>query len=143
MNQVADRFGLGEVDSTVEKRALREFARLRQPRAVFQNCVQNDLGRKNAAVTGDFDNVLARERARRAHDREQNLIHDSSLPHNFTVMDRVRRRLGRLQRALAERHETLVRHGQRLRAGKTNHRQAAFTQGRRNRGNGVVEHRST
>ena len=97
MNQVADRFGLSEVDSTVEKRALREFARLRQTRAVFQHCVQNDLGRKNAAMTGDFDDVFARESARLAHDREQHFVHRPPLSHNVAVMDRVRRRLGRLQ----------------------------------------------
>ena len=46
MNQIGDGLGLREVNAAVEKGALGEFARLGQPRAVFQQRVEHQLGRQ-------------------------------------------------------------------------------------------------
>ena len=140
MNQVGNGFGLGEIKPAVEKRAFGKLSRLGQSRAVLQHRVQHQLRGEDAAVTGDFDHVFASERARGAHDGEQDFIHGSSLPHDPAVMNRVSRRCGWLRRGLTDRQKAPVRDRQRLGSGKTDHRQTAFAQRRCNRGYGVVEH---
>ena len=100
MDQVGHGLGLGEVDAPVEKGAAGEFARLGQPRAARQHRIQHQLRRQNAAVAGDFDHVLAGEGARRAHDRQQDLVHALPVAHDVAEMDGVRCRRGWLQEAV-------------------------------------------
>ena len=140
MDQIRNRFGLGEVNAAVEKRPLGKLAWFSQTRTVCQHRVEHLLRGENAAVAGDLDHVFARERARRAHHREQHFVHRPSGPLDLAVMNRVRLRSRRPQGVFAGRHETLVRHRQRLRAGQSDDRQTAFAQWRRNRSDGVVKH---
>ncbi len=139
MNHVRHRLGLRQVEAPIEERAPGELARLRQPRAVFQQRIQDELGREQSAVAGDLDHVLAREGSRRAHDGDQHLVDDLALTHDLPIVNRMRRRGGRLERGRALGSETFFSDGKRLRAGKPDDRQAAFSQRRGDGGNGVVE----
>ena len=59
VDEIRHRFGLDQIDATVQKRAQRELARLGQPRAgghgIFEDLPQHD----RAAVRADFDDVFA------------------------------------------------------------------------------------
>ena len=90
MDQVGHRFGLGQVDAAVQKGAPGEFARFGQARAAFEHGVQHQFCRQDAAMAGDFHHVLARERARRAHDGDQHLVHCDTMADNSAVVNRVR-----------------------------------------------------
>ena len=91
-------------------------------------------------MAGDFDDVLAREGARRAHDREQDFVHVLPVAHDMAVVNGVRRG-ARVCGRLAGRRETAVRDRQRLRAGNADDGQPAFAERRGNGGYGVVQHR--
>ena len=108
MNQVRDRFGLCQVDAAIEKCTAREFPGLGQSRAVRQRGIQHQFGRKNAAMTGDFHHVLARECARRAHHGDQHFINGFSVAHDVAELNRVRIGGGRFQRIFSDRRKNFV-----------------------------------
>src|ERR1039457_221525 len=140
MNDVRHGLGLREVYAPVQKSAARKLARLRQPRAAGEHGIQNHFRRQDAAVAGDFNNVLARERARGAHDGGQNFINDFAVANNMAKVDRMRRRGGWLQGTFSNGRETLVRNREGLRDGNADDGQPAFAKWRGNRSDGVVEH---
>ncbi len=107
MDQIGHGLGLREIEPAIEKSAPREFAGLGQPRAIFQNRVEHEFRRQNAAMTGNLHGIFARERARRAQDGEQHFIHGFALPDDFAVMNCVRRRGGRFQRTFSDSVEKL------------------------------------
>ena len=140
VDQIGHGFGLGQVNAPVEEGAAGEFAGLGQARAVGQHGVQHQLRRQDPAVAGDFDHILARERARRAHDGQQGFIHVLSVAHDVAEVNRVRGRGGRLGRGLAGGREAAVGDRQRLRAGNADHGQPAFAERGGDRSYGVVLH---
>ena len=91
MNQIRHRFGLGEVDAAIKKCAPGKFAGLGQSRATGERGIEDHFRRQNSAMTGDFHNILARERARRAHHRDQNFIDGFSVADDVAELDGVRR----------------------------------------------------
>ena len=128
-------------------RPLRKARRVNSPGSarrapLRQHRVQHRLGRQQPAVAGDFHHVLAREGARRAHDREQHFVHIPPAAHHVAIENRMASAPRRAWAPAAGR-KTPVGHRERFRAGNPNHRQPAFAQRRRNRSYGVVQqHRS-
>jgi hypothetical protein len=140
MNQIGDSFRLRQINASVEKCAPRKLTRLGQARAVLQNRVQNHFRGQESAVAGNFHHVLARERPRRAHHRQQNFIDVLTMANDLAIMNCVGWRDGWFERRLADGNKTLVSHGERLRAGKANDGQSAFTEWRCDGSDGVVKH---
>ncbi len=140
MDQIGDSLGLRQINSSVQKRATGELARLGQPRAVFQQRVKHELGGKNSAMAGNLHRVLACKCSRRAQDGKQHFINHFCAADDSAELNRVRRRSGRLQRVLAGGQKTFVGDGERLRAGNADDGQSAFTERRGDGGDGVVKH---
>ena len=90
-------------------------------------------------MTGDFDHILARKTAGRAHHGQQNFVQDAALPDYFAEMNGVRGRGGRGRRSFAGGPETGVGNGERLRAGKADNGNSALAHGGGDGGDGVVE----
>ena len=75
-DEVGNRFGLGQIDASMQKRAPCELTREGQAGAVFQKGVEDELGRKNAAMAADFDHRFPSESSRGAQHGQQDLIDD-------------------------------------------------------------------
>src|ERR1051326_4620955 len=127
MNQVRYGFSLGQIDTAIEKRTPSELARLSQACAILQNGVQDQLGCKEAAMTGDLNAVFACERAWSAHDREQHFVDRLSLADDMAEMNGVRGSRRGFQGGLASREEAFVRNGQGIRTGNSDQRESSFT----------------
>ncbi len=140
VNQIGNSLGLRQINATIQKCTLGEFARLGEPRAVGEQRVEHKLGGQQSAMAGNLDGVLARERARRAQDGEQHFVNHFFTSDNFAELNGVRRRGGWFQRTFADRLKTFAGDGERLRAGKPDDGQPAFAERRGDGGNGVVEH---
>ena len=140
MDQVGDGFGLGQIDPAVEEGAPGKLPGLGGPRAVLEDRVQDGFGREQAAMTGDFDDVLARERARRAHDGDQHLVHGVAASDDVAKMNGVRFGRGGFRGSAAGGDEAMVGDAQRPRAGEPDHGKAAFSQRGGDRSDGVVNH---
>src|SRR5690349_10005183 len=67
-------FGLRQLETAVQERAPREFARLRQPRAVRHEYLKERAQKGRGAVTRDLDDVLAGVRAGRSHDDTESVV---------------------------------------------------------------------
>ena len=73
-DQLHHRFGLRQVDASVQKRPLRELPGLRHARAQRQRPVQHRRRAHRAAVTVDLGHVLAGVGGRRAHQHRHHLV---------------------------------------------------------------------
>ncbi len=89
-NQIVHGLGLREVNAAIEKCAAGEFAWLGEARAVFEHGVEDESRWQQSAVTGDFDDVLARQGARGAHHGDHDFIHGAVVAHDFAVVNGVR-----------------------------------------------------
>ena len=74
VDQVAERFGLREVDAAGEPRALGEFAGLRQARAVGEAATQDVIQQNGSAVRGDLDQVFSGVGVRRGKERDDGFV---------------------------------------------------------------------
>ena len=74
-DQVQHRLGLGQVQSPVQERPLRELPRLRVPRPVGQHQAQHLPNHVKASVAMDLDGILARVAPRLAQEREHHFVH--------------------------------------------------------------------
>ncbi len=59
VNQVRDRFGLHEIDPSVQVRAKRELARVGQPRAGMNRGADDRFENHGTAVRRNFDDIIA------------------------------------------------------------------------------------
>ena len=89
VDEVGDRFGLGQIEAAVQKGAPGEFAGLGKAGAGSEDGVKDELRREQAAVAGDFDYVLAGERARGEHDGKENFVQTLPCPDGVAEMDGV------------------------------------------------------
>ena len=105
MDHVGHRLGLREINTTVQKRALRKLAGPGGPRAGGQHRFQHPTRRQQSAMTGNLHRVLAGERARRPQHRDQHLIHHLSGLDDPAEMHRVRGRTRQRHRGLAGRRK--------------------------------------
>ncbi len=69
-----DGLGLGEIEASVEKCPPGELARRRQPRAAGDDPLGHHPQQGGGAMTRELDDVLARIRARRAHDGAERFV---------------------------------------------------------------------
>jgi hypothetical protein len=74
LNQVNDRFGLGEIDPAVEKGSLSKLPGLGQAGSALQNRIQDFLENQNPAVGLDFHHVFAGVGSGLFHENRQDLI---------------------------------------------------------------------
>ena len=120
INQIADGFGLGEIDAAVEEGAHGEFAGLSQARSGCQRQLDDASQNYWRAVSGDFDDVVCGVRVR--------LLEESD--YDF-IQALIRRRLDQLSESGALRLKLMPQpqHGlgdfPRIRTGKTHHADAA------------------
>ena len=73
-DQIGDRFGLGQIEASVEERALGEFAGSRLARAELDHAREQPAQCDRAAVRLQLDDVLAGERMRRREVDQQAVI---------------------------------------------------------------------
>ena len=73
-NEIADSFGLGEIDPAVQEGTSGELARLCLSRPCSQGAIQDQVCDKHSAVTGELNGVLACERAGGAEHGGQHLV---------------------------------------------------------------------
>ena len=59
-DQVAHRFGLGQIQFSIEKRTPGKFSRIRQARPLAKTAVQNPSHHMGPAVTGELHHVFPR-----------------------------------------------------------------------------------
>jgi hypothetical protein len=90
-DQVADGFGLGQIDAAVEKGAQGEFAGLGQARAGFEGALHGVAQHHRRAVAGDFDHVFGGVGARGLEEGDQHLV-DGGLEFGHPDMPRAPRR---------------------------------------------------
>jgi hypothetical protein len=74
LNQVNDRFGLGEVDPPVEESSLSKLPGLGQTGSALQNRIEDFLENQNPAVGLDFHHVFAGVGSGLFHEDRQDLI---------------------------------------------------------------------
>jgi hypothetical protein len=89
MYNVRHRLSLGQIQPPVQKSPLREFPRLGKPRALREHGLQHGPHHHRTAVTRNFNDILAGERARRAHHRDEDFVNDASFPHHVPVVERM------------------------------------------------------
>jgi len=73
-DDVRDRLGLAEIDPVVQKRPLREFARLGQARAGMDNLGQGRLEDQRVPVAVNFQDVLAGVGLRLFHEGGEDFV---------------------------------------------------------------------
>ena len=86
MNEVGDRLGLCEINTSVQKGALGELTRQSQPRPPVEHGVEHGLGGAYAAVATDLDDVLSGKGCRCFHHRNHHLVESSFIPDDVPVM---------------------------------------------------------
>ena len=77
VDEIGDRFGLHQIDAAVEKRAQRELARLREPRAVAMAAADDRLQDHRAAMRADLDDVVSRVGMRGREEGDDDLVDGS------------------------------------------------------------------
>src|SRR5215467_13047635 len=97
MDEVGDGLGLGQVHAAVEKSSAGEFTRVGHARTALENCIQNQFGWKQAAVTGDFYGVFAGEGSGSAQDGDEDFVHVTAAMRDMTELDGVGGRGGGFQ----------------------------------------------
>ena len=129
-DEIHHGFGLREIHLPIQIRALRELARLRRPRPIFQQQLQNPPRNQHATVAGDLHDILAGVTRGRWEMREQHLVQLSP-----AIMDRseVRESWCELFRPAKNR----ARHFHRPRPAQAQQRNRAFAKGRGDGGDGV------
>ena len=76
VDQVADGFGLRQIDAAVQESAQREFARLGKPRARAHGPVETMPQHDGRAMAGDFDYVFGGVGTRRGEVRDDDFVDD-------------------------------------------------------------------
>jgi len=76
LDHIDDRFGLAEIDSSIEKSASGKFARFSQPGPVLQHKRQYLLKQEEPGVRLDFNDVFAGVGVGGSHVNGQNFIHN-------------------------------------------------------------------
>src|ERR1044071_8509723 len=89
MDEVRDRFGLREVDATIEEGASRELAGQGCSSSGSQHCIEHSFCREDSTVTGNLYHIFARKSARCLHYRQQHFVHYFPMPNDVPVMNRV------------------------------------------------------
>ena len=75
---VQDRFGLGQVQPSVEKRALRELARFSQPGSPAHHRLAYGLQNQGTAMAMNLHDVLGGVGMRGAHDDDQRFVNGAT-----------------------------------------------------------------
>ena len=146
LNQIGDRFGLHQIDPSIEKRAQRKLAGLRQARAACNRGADHRMKDHRAPVRAQLDDVVSRIRSGRRKRRGDDVIDRVHRParagHDVRIV-----RGGRVQTDLGERgvtrnerpfvREEALGDSRRARTTQTNDTNAAATRRRRDGDYGV------
>ena len=131
-----DGLGLGEIEAAVEECPPGELARRRQPRAAGDDPLRHHPQQRRGAMTRELDDVLARVRARRAHDGAERFV-DALVALRVDDADPakcVRGELRERDRALEQGTDDRDR----VRPADANHPDGALTYRRRDGGDRIV-----
>ena len=91
MNNIHNRLCPGQINSSIQKSALRKLSRLRNPGSCLYHGFQYLPHHKDAAMTVNFHGIFCRIASGRFHDRNHHLIYNSSFfLRDITIMNRMR-----------------------------------------------------
>jgi hypothetical protein len=79
VNQVGHRFGLIQIQFSVQKCPLGKLSRFSRLHTLFKKGFQYSLCNQHASVAGDLHRIFARVRFWRAEHRCQHFIHNSAV----------------------------------------------------------------